>query len=1240
MASNANNRIINYTDLTYQDITSQVEQILRSDERFKNYNEGELAQIFMQLFAGIADMLNYNIERASEEVYIDTAKRYRSAVKLSRNLNYDIKRPIPATAKVKFTVDRNTTGTTKIISIPQFTSLTYNGLNYVTGEAVTITVNPSDTLVESREVEILQGEFKTIRFPGLNNAQLNRQYQRYYIDDPTFANFYGEKDYKYGDLTIVGLGDNTEDALNPDNNNLYEIRRTSLLASDKIDEFTFNPTGVAPRFKLCLLRTSGDSEDGRGMELRFGDGTFIDNGLKNTLHSIFVRYFSTTGSRANALGVSGNGLSINNDNSISFDGLSRADLSTVLTTNITGGGDLESVESIEANAPGVFQSFDRLVTKLDYVSYLKSLTSPFDINNAIAWGEQEELDNLNFHQPETVNQQFSKPAIKKLFNVILFSAIGKLYNQNVDTGNWEANQDYRSIVVDDDLSTFRYPSQNYINILGAEEVVGQLYFQQEQFNTKFTVVDLVGDQNDETVYYKGYPNFYGLTMPVDARTNWTRDTTAVEQDVLGFAPQVTVSASGTTQKFRDIPMEFTISVRDTNGVFDDIDLVSDQTLSKELVGVGTFDWFGQYVCRKPYLEASDGINYGLVLNPDDSTGDPDEVLEGLLGKILDADNDYFAPYYTAWGDIAQNIQTILNKTLEKSVYATNAGLSFSVNVNIEQDTNFIGALREKIRNYHNSAGSISLREIQNDRLGLNYTKFIQFGITLNSNNADYDEFNVSIEPLYDEVEKGLCIDKTPFNAAVANEFTCVNGETIDDNAYYYGMVTEFGYDVVQKDEVKGNLFNFKGKSSFTIYNNDDYSDELSFVENLSNLITSLDDKAQLTCRHIYVSPIIQTFKVSGNINMRSGVNGDDTLRRMKDRFYQWADDNVDYAIDVYKSNIIDVINSFNEVQATNITLEPYNILPKPFGRKYYFDYESFANGTHYVFNNLAGYIEDSGGNFVADGSMIDKFQEIVYWNVDAYLKKYRLNDPTWDEDVKYVSNPDSPGYQPGWPKCQNNSCYNPNSSDGTCYPSCPTGDCPSIGWSCAAEDPNYGGQPTPPAINYDPRYDSSTPDYDPALYGNNFTLVAESNELYSDVLWNANNPANMGNTYYTEDKVWYWSNEITERTFLYELVNGIVKDCTGRGRQGIGPVVTTDQYDNKRFNITKMPEFYAFINELHLDFDAIIKSNIVNVEGDIAPIFETVANTYGIRYKRRSSGGFSLSNEIPQFIFDVDYVYV
>ena len=77
-----------------------------------------------------------------------------------------------------------------------------------------------------------------------------------------------------------------------------------------------------------------------------------------------------------------------------------------LTTDIVGGADLEAVESIKLNAPSIYYSLDRCVTPGDYTAYLRTMTSPIIIRNAIAWGEQDEGGNIE--------------PIQKLFNIYKF----------------------------------------------------------------------------------------------------------------------------------------------------------------------------------------------------------------------------------------------------------------------------------------------------------------------------------------------------------------------------------------------------------------------------------------------------------------------------------------------------------------------------------------------------------------------------------------------------------------------------------------------------------------------------------------------------------------------------------------------------------------------------------------------------------------------------------------------------
>jgi hypothetical protein len=246
--------------------------------------------------------------------------------------------------------------------------------------------------------------------------------------------------------------------------NIYTIDRRSLLTQDLVNFYDFN-SDISTSQKICLIRTSTD----KGVEIKFGDGKYVAKGLSgaaSTSNNIFVQYLSTLGAAVNKVGVIGQSIDIS-------DAVYNYNITVEyeLISNITGGSDLESIDSIKNNAPGIFYSLDRLVTSNDYITYLKSLTSPINIQNAIAWGEQEELDNLRIY---TDNTDIS--AIKKLFNCVLFSCIGSMYT--INEGQSTVKTDMTDVLLDSDYNEFQLPSQNYMTVYVDQNAVEQIKFQQ------------------------------------------------------------------------------------------------------------------------------------------------------------------------------------------------------------------------------------------------------------------------------------------------------------------------------------------------------------------------------------------------------------------------------------------------------------------------------------------------------------------------------------------------------------------------------------------------------------------------------------------------------------------------------------------------------------------------------------------------------------------------------------------
>lgn len=447
--------LFDFTGLTYEDIITRINEKLSSEEDFDNFRESAIAQVFLEIFAGAVDLVNFYLQRRAEECYMDTAQLRSSVILLSKMLGYVISRPIPATVKFKMTLDGPlpdgvTSGDTIDLEIHK--SFTYDNNPYILKETFTYELSGDVSASDySAEIDIpydlIQGEIKNKQILGSTNQQLGQKFQVYRIDDKTFSNIYGTEDYGAdgdswngltfvpGDknVTLISIGNSRDDV------EYFKIDRRSLLNWESLTTFT----NTSASSRICLIRTSQDE----GIELVFGDDKYASIGAGSEEgNNIYIQYLSTLGSKANKVGVIGE-KPICNSTILTDKGVDVTNNVTFeFITNIKNGSDFESIESIKYNSPGIYYSLDRCVTKNDYINYLKSLTSPINIKNAVAWGEQEETEGLY-----------------KFFNVALFTCISSLYDL---TTNPYSLKSLDEVTLEDDYSTSSTETQSsYFNIV-------------------------------------------------------------------------------------------------------------------------------------------------------------------------------------------------------------------------------------------------------------------------------------------------------------------------------------------------------------------------------------------------------------------------------------------------------------------------------------------------------------------------------------------------------------------------------------------------------------------------------------------------------------------------------------------------------------------------------------------------------------------------------------------------------
>ena len=425
----------NYTRITYQQMLEDFTARLKNDPRFKNMSSASIYNLFMEMLVATADMTNYYIERTAEEAFIDTAKLDSSVIKHGKNLGYNPIRNTPAEAEIAVVLrgplpqSLMATQTATIYFPQEEMELTYNGKKYILNTDYSYTLNRDDiekgqsstwskTLYFSKPadsvhyielsgekyfndatltpIKVFQGKVKVETIYGVSNtSKLGKAYQFYDINNIKFSNWYGQRDpngwyknqfYKKNSWCKVGIGKNQDEAFADEN--LYDIEDVSIYLNSEVQKEKLD-TNV---LNVCSLTTNSD----KTIRLRFGDGVNVSNGLNTEDQNIYVQYIECDGADANKVGTTNSELKINNQIWATFAGSTPIDMSSniklVFNSDIANGVDFEDQQSIKNNAPLYFASNSKLVTKQDFISYFKGLSTPIRVKNAIAWG-QDEIEN-------------------------------------------------------------------------------------------------------------------------------------------------------------------------------------------------------------------------------------------------------------------------------------------------------------------------------------------------------------------------------------------------------------------------------------------------------------------------------------------------------------------------------------------------------------------------------------------------------------------------------------------------------------------------------------------------------------------------------------------------------------------------------------------------------------------------------------------------------------------------------
>lgn len=525
-----------YTKLNRDQILADMKTILDAKQgALADFGQSSYGRTILELFAANSDMNAAWIEEAFKDSFLDTATSPHAIYVGARSLGYSVRRPIPAKAGLGISLKRTGVYPNVKISIPKGTEFSFGGKSLTSIDDVEFIYYRNDPTFENGLLKLVsgrsilaQGSFKNVTFfsDGTQN-------QEFIIPDPSFSDWFSYNDPNYIEpdaindrmnrFTVVSsdasLMDNPQVIDGSEDKLYWRISRRgfqdpSIDASsiNDIENFVNNSTSNTTNNYTVLITTGND---GRA-KLEFSDGvtSAIPYGV------IDIKYFSTDGEQGNLLNIAGSNLETNSKNILitQVDGsesdLSINDFNIALTTDIRGGLNLETLDSIKKNASQIYNSLDSLSNQNSYLLFLNRI-SDFKYSNA--WGE----DILNKIK---VDSGYKSPIDIRYSNIVRFTLLKDLYRQK--DGNYYVTDPFEYYAEGYKVNGITYLwDYDYSDI---PQISGSSILEKELLNIKnkiqnLHIMTIEGEYitTDKFIDLYFRPSIYQKTIPSVFTTNLT-----------------------------------------------------------------------------------------------------------------------------------------------------------------------------------------------------------------------------------------------------------------------------------------------------------------------------------------------------------------------------------------------------------------------------------------------------------------------------------------------------------------------------------------------------------------------------------------------------------------------------------------------------------------------------------------------------------------------------------------------
>lgn len=367
---------LSYVNYNFSDLVNELTNRLRVKDTWKDAYVSSTGQTLIELYSYVANMILYNLERRFEECFIATAKNKSSVINLVQLLNYKPKRKTSAIGYVQFTSSTAPLGSqgTSIV-IPKNTVISNSsGIEFITTQDASIT--SGNLSVDN--VQVIQGKLynETYESTGAEN-------QEYTINNTSVENDVNIKNFKVYTKSILS-------------NSIVSV------GWEQVDTFLYSD----PNSLHYVLRNNYDDT----VTILFGNN--VNGKIPTANETVYIEYLVSDGLAGNVYDL--NSVTTMQNPTVDYEYWDNnyqyktsITLSVTNTSAIIGGDDAEGIEEIRIEAPKVFKTGDRLVTKEDYQSIILNMAGIADVN---VWGENEvtnpEWDMMNTVKICAINQNW------------------------------------------------------------------------------------------------------------------------------------------------------------------------------------------------------------------------------------------------------------------------------------------------------------------------------------------------------------------------------------------------------------------------------------------------------------------------------------------------------------------------------------------------------------------------------------------------------------------------------------------------------------------------------------------------------------------------------------------------------------------------------------------------------------------------------------------------------------------